>query len=269
MQGDSDPPSQAERKLQQLKKFDSEGEYYAITIGMNRDMSMFISTQTSWVGFSERNSRWEVREASLVNPVQMSETWDLIGEGWIGVHSPEELAVFVRIGGNALMYRDIAEQYFSDTIAPSECVHDGPVNRYNYGFIDMARTPDAAIKERFARGATRMRILKRDDFRCRICGRRPSDYLDLELHVHHVLPWRYGGVTIDGNLITLCKTCHGGLDPDFEPKLRELAFLPGRANSIDEGCKEFRAEIFRYRRRIRDILRKEIDTGGGHGLENA
>jgi hypothetical protein len=30
-----------------------------------------------------------------------------------------------------------------------------------------------------------MDVLRRDDFRCQICGRRAADYVDIELHVHH------------------------------------------------------------------------------------
>jgi hypothetical protein len=55
--------------------------------------------------------------------------------------------------------------------------------------------------------------------------------------------WTYGR----GNLVTLYGTCHKGLDPDFEPSLRELARLPGSTIILDSDSSEFRADVVRYR----------------------
>ncbi|MFD9156779.1 HNH endonuclease [Streptomyces goshikiensis] len=76
-----------------------------------------------------------------------------------------------------------------------------------------------------------MQVLKRDGYRCVVCGRRASDHTDVELHVHHLVPWRMAGPTAEENLVTLCGTCHKCLGPDFEPTLRELAGLPGPAGA--------------------------------------
>lgn len=46
-------------------------------------------------------------------------------------------------------------------------------------------------------------------------------YVDVELHVHHAIPWGQGGITEEANLITLCKTCHDGLDPHYDQSLTE------------------------------------------------
>ena len=90
-----------------------------------------------------------------------------------------------------------------------------------------------------------MRVLKREGYRCVVCGRRPGDYTDLELHAHHVIPWRMHGPTSEDNLVTLCGTCHKGLDPDFQPSLRELARLPGTAVPLDPDRSEFKARLSR------------------------
>lgn len=56
----------------------------------------------------------------------------------------------------------------------------------------------------FEWGQKRLRILKRDEFRCISCG------ADKKLHVHHIVyingrePWQYR----DGDLITYCESCH-------------------------------------------------------------
>lgn len=92
-----------------------------------------------------------------------------------------------------------------------------------------------------------MQVLKRDGYRCVVRGRRPADHIDVELHVHHILPWEAHGPTAEQNLVTLCGTCHKGLDPHFEPLLRELARLPGSAGAVAGSSSRYRASVSRYR----------------------
>ncbi|MCX5656238.1 MAG: HNH endonuclease [Planctomycetota bacterium] len=56
----------------------------------------------------------------------------------------------------------------------------------------------------------RFRVMLRDDFRCRLCGRSPATQHGLELHVDHVIAWSKGGETVDENLQTLCSDCNLG-----------------------------------------------------------
>ena len=51
-------------------------------------------------------------------------------------------------------------------------------------------------------------ILKRDGFRCQICGRTATDGITLE--VDHIVPISRGGKTVAENLRTLCKECNRG-----------------------------------------------------------
>lgn len=51
-------------------------------------------------------------------------------------------------------------------------------------------------------------ILKRDGFKCQICGRTQADGAKLE--VDHIIPVSKGGKTIDDNLQTLCHECNQG-----------------------------------------------------------
>lgn len=53
----------------------------------------------------------------------------------------------------------------------------------------------------------RYRILKRDNFQCVICGRRPPE---VELCVDHIIPVAKGGKSEEKNLRTLCKDCNLG-----------------------------------------------------------
>lgn len=51
-------------------------------------------------------------------------------------------------------------------------------------------------------------ILKRDNFRCCICGASAKD--GVNLHVDHIIPVSKGGKTIKNNLQTLCDRCNLG-----------------------------------------------------------
>lgn len=54
----------------------------------------------------------------------------------------------------------------------------------------------------------RYSILKRDNFRCVLCGRTAEQTRQLE--VDHIIPMSKGGLTIESNLRTLCFDCNRG-----------------------------------------------------------
>lgn len=56
----------------------------------------------------------------------------------------------------------------------------------------------------------RFRVLMRDGFTCKSCGRSPVKELGVELHVDHIIPWSKGGETEESNLETKCKECNLG-----------------------------------------------------------
>lgn len=177
----------------------------------------------------------------------MTEMWIEIGQGWVSVHDDLSLSIYLRLGGNAVVEKSVAETRLPSVIAPTECVHDGAVEAGGFGFLDTSHLPDSAVQRRAPDRKLRMKVLKRDGYRCVVCGRRPADYVDLELHAHHVIPWRMHGPTAEDNLVTLCSTCHKGLDPDFEPSLRELGRLPGATKILDLDGNEHKADVGRYR----------------------
>ncbi len=73
------------------------------------------------------------------------------------------------------------------------------------------RTPrDPSLRLRF-------KVLQRDNFSCRQCGRSPATLLGVILHVDHITPWSKNGETVFENLQTLCEICNlgkGNLVPD-------------------------------------------------------
>jgi|LakMenE18May11ns_1017448.scaffolds.fasta_scaffold9833941_3 hypothetical protein len=73
--------------------------------------------------------------------------------------------------------------------------------------------PDGKAKLRTSRKidlAQRFRVLKRDSFRCVVCGASPSVTPGVELQVDHIVPYSRGGESIEANLQTLCLNCNQG-----------------------------------------------------------
>lgn len=56
----------------------------------------------------------------------------------------------------------------------------------------------------------RYKVLCRDRFACRACGRSPSTHPGVALQVDHIVPWSQGGETVESNLQSLCEQCNGG-----------------------------------------------------------
>lgn len=55
----------------------------------------------------------------------------------------------------------------------------------------------------------RFKILERDNFTCRACGRNARED-GVKLHVDHITPVAKGGLTVESNLHTLCQDCNLG-----------------------------------------------------------
>ena len=56
----------------------------------------------------------------------------------------------------------------------------------------------------------RFLVLRRDNFKCKNCGRSPATDPSIILHVDHIKPWARGGETVLENLQTLCSVCNIG-----------------------------------------------------------
>lgn len=216
---------------------DEAGEYYAFTLTADDTGQIFIDCQTHWVGFADYQNRVELRQARLVN-WKMGRLWDDLGLGFMLVRSQDDLIVFLLSGGNALIERAVAEAGISDLLAPQ------PSYQFGLGGFVSPELVETNALRRAPTPKLRMKILNRDGRRCRVCGRNPDDNVDLVLHVHHIRPWELRGITDPSNLITLCHTCHNGLEPHFDPSL--FAYL----ETMKPGSRgaEFNRSVANYRR---------------------
>lgn len=71
-------------------------------------------------------------------------------------------------------------------------------------------------KSRTISERTRLKVFKRDNYRCVICGKSPSTHKGIVLHIDHIVPYSRGGDNSIGNLRTLCQKCNLGKgDQDY------------------------------------------------------
>lgn len=108
----------------------------------------------------------------------------------------------------------------------------------------------AAVERGDVSDSLRYDILKRDEFRCVICGASSKD--GAHLHVDHIIPIAKGGKSVPSNLRTLCERCNIGksdklevFDDDTEQKTNkcplcngELVLRKGKYNEF-LGCSNY------------------------------
>lgn len=233
----------------ELGRIDDDVTYYTMTLTASPDGQMQWSTQTHFVGNGSK-PLWEMRAASPVLADRMRKLWSSIGQRSIVVNSERSLVLFMRAGGNAVVAEPIFKKWFGQMLEPIECVP----GRLGEGTRPLASATPAQLQHAPSR-KTRMEVLKRDQFRCKACGQRPSEDANIQLHVHHVRPFGQGGLTEMHNLLTLCHTCHTGLDPHFEWQL--LSLIPdGLVAPIVQlqDDRDFTEGVRRYR----DVVAAEL-----------
>lgn len=89
------------------------------------------------------------------------------------------------------------------------------INGY-FALIQQAVKQKTAAQIERSRMTDSMRydVLKRDGFKCVICGRGAQD--GVKLHVDHIKPIAKGGKTEMSNLQTLCETCNWGKSDKYD-----------------------------------------------------
>jgi hypothetical protein len=224
---------------------DPEKDYYALTIFLDENGNPSYQAYTHFVGYADEKRKYELREASLILADRILDSWRKLDEPGLVVNTLDEFGIFFCFGGNAVVEKRLAESVVPEWLAPHQMVRAG-----EYGFTSPSCLPPSAM-HRAPTAKLRMTVLKRDAFRCKICGRSASDHVDIELHVHHIRPWSTGGATVEANLITLCHTCHNGLDPHYEHGLFQL--LP---KSKSDRATEYQKKLMTYQKAVtgrRDI----------------
>ena len=253
----SEQPTRFEVLARGLEEFRPDTEYFAATLHKS-DSGWTLAFFTRWTGFPDDgglDEGIELRKAVPVEPENYSQVWKLQDQGWIAVNGLDGLLVFMAIGGNAFIAEDIARERFKQDLEPHAVTRSGGGGFWSFN-------PNSReVRMHRPTPKQRQRILGRDGRRCQICGRKPSAEKDIDLHVHHIKPFSQGGLTIDENLITLCRQCHQGLIPHYQPELFWGA--DGSARNVND---QVRAEthgggIEAHHQRVASLLRELANQG--------
>ncbi|MBP3660662.1 MAG: HNH endonuclease [Oscillospiraceae bacterium] len=89
--------------------------------------------------------------------------------------------------------------YYNSSKDEYDITNDSPAKGNNL----RTKTRDVSLRLRF-------QVMRRDNFKCCICGASPAKDPSTELHIDHVIPWSKGGETSLENLQTLCSICNLG-----------------------------------------------------------
>ena len=173
-------------------------DLYALSVTAFGDSICVETAGTRYTAHSR--DRNEIREAT---PYDDPEPWQLFNECWVQVGNRSELLAFLMLGGHGLVARKVISDWWPDFFAPTECF------RYceSLPFLGRDYLPPGA-EQRHPPPLVRKQVLARDGSRCRVCGYSPDDHPAVKLEIHHVLEQALGGLTVEFNLLTLCKNCH-------------------------------------------------------------
>lgn len=189
-------------------------DYFQFSLFANEEGKFHYSYMSNWCGSDEENPNIEYREPSLMIVNKAIKLFQDIDQPLLIINDEKDLFLFLNFyGGNALITKELCRLYLSHTIQPRK-----NIRTYDEGFIQFEDIPKTQFN-RAPNPKLRMEIFKRDNFKCKICGASPQNNEHVELHLHHITPYSNGGLTRKNNLITLCHTCHKGLEPHYDPQL--------------------------------------------------
>jgi 5-methylcytosine-specific restriction endonuclease McrA len=89
--------------------------------------------------------------------------------------------------------------------SPSSVAHEQTEEHVTEGLLVIRKATPRAPSLRL-----RFKVLQRDRFTCRACGRSPAIESGVVLHIDHIIPYSGPGETTLDNLQTLCERCNLG-----------------------------------------------------------
>jgi hypothetical protein len=238
--------------------------YHCVTLLGNEEGKILHSCQSTFAGFTETKPQREVREAAPVYPEKMLALLGRIGEPGLLVNNAADLYLYLLLGGHGVIRRELllTQELLAELVALREVARSPTL-----GYVSTATAPKEMVRKAPTK-KLRYLVLRRDGFRCKVCGRSAEEDVHATIEVHHIDPFGYGGVTTSDNLITLCKTCHDGVHDTVGGKSRpgtatELYPLIGvdPIRDLIDSRPDYRKGVELYRR----ISRCTLEALEGHG----
>jgi predicted RNA-binding Zn-ribbon protein involved in translation (DUF1610 family) len=200
---------------------------YITKIKENRDMKSnydkelsFIIAQTSKLEYKGmRTSRKDYinRENKLVNMVTLKPTVSC------------RISVYMSYSSTKGQVNISKSDYFSfeDLLATFDSVSRSYLDNETYSKIALVERGEISDSLRYD-------ILKRDNFKCVICGASSKE--GTRLHVDHIVPIAKGGKSVPNNLRSLCERCNVGKSSKLEDDIIEETSLKETESFLCEKC---------------------------------
>ncbi|MGL1892162.1 MAG: HNH endonuclease [Spirochaetaceae bacterium] len=228
-------------------KIQIEKSYYHYELFLDeKNRIMFLST-SKWSGYSDTSNKIELRKPAIIIPEKMISILDEIKLPYIVVNEPKDFFIWFLSGGHAIITEEMVSKFLSGSLDPSPSIQVGKA-----GFKPMEDLTEA-IFNRAPSKKKRMEILDRDKRKCQYCGRSPNNNTDIELHLHHIKPFGIGGLTHPDNLITLCHTCHSGLEPHYNFNLYDIL-------ENQDGNKNIQIKYIESIKKYREVAKEIIEN---------
>ena len=227
-------------------------QYVFMRLGASSEERSHVEIVTRFVGFEDTDRKIELREPRSVEPSYLISIWKEQGLDFFVVNSVQEAFFYRLLGGLALIETEVSKEEFPEHWKQLSSVMTGARGFKSKKDLDKNTFQKAPSPKK------RMKVLKRDERKCRICGRSPANNSDIELHLHHIRPWSEGGVTDPENLLTLCHTCHNGLEPHFDASLFD--YTNKESFSMTEYAKKIRDETNIYRTKMLEIFKEGFES---------
>lgn len=226
-------------------------DYYQVSLLSDRDLKMYYSRISHWVGFTDGRPRREIREASIIMPNGIINRFATMNRKVLVINNEADFHFFRWItGGHAIIEKSIAEDQLKYVLDPK-----ASIRTYDRGFVNINSVARESLN-RAPNPKLRMKVLDRDKRRCKICGESPANNEHIELHLHHIIPYSKGGITDESNLITLCHTCHKGLIVHTDLSLFESIGVPSLSDRFaDESFNDIQRNLAANRKRSNDYLK--------------
>jgi len=223
--------------------------YYYLTLTALGNSVSVETMSTLWTTWADNDRRVEIRKASRAGEPRY---WATLKENWLSVDNTEQLLLFLRTGGHALISHDVVEAWLPEFLESVECRRYG-----DSPFISEYHLPPGA-EDRFPTPLIRKRVYARDDYKCQVCGYAPRDHPSVRLEIHHIIEHHIGGKTLDHNLITLCKSCHETASPP-DPWLRADLFSKVLISAADYHRVSHEQGVTNYRLAVERIFSQDED----------
>src|SRR5438552_4108597 len=102
----------------QRQREEEDVEYFLFTLTADQTGKVWRSSFSHFIGFTPPKPRFELRQASVIDPTTARAQLQKIGKPPLIVNAGDDFVAFLFLGGHAIIQRSILEQEFPHWLEP-------------------------------------------------------------------------------------------------------------------------------------------------------